>query len=346
MNQQQFIVVRTDAGPQADLSTEAAILAAVGARLERTQARDQAALAEALRNADAVIVGGAYITEPVAAAMERCQVVVRTGVGYDTLDVPALTRHGIIALNLPDIWTEEVANHALALLLALNRRLWPMDRVIREGGWRAGPAASIGPIYGETAGIVGLGRIGSAFARRCRALDMRVLAYDPYVTEPDPATGATLVQSPVELLEQSDYVSIHCLLNDETRHLIDESALQRMRPTAYLINTARGPIVDNEALLRALQEGWIAGAGLDTFEPEPPPADSPLRTLPNVILSPHNAFFSDASVARMRKRVADDIVHVLRGGWPQFALNPELATHPKHAHRSGRPESQTVGSAP
>lgn len=330
-----FVVVRTEAPPTIDCSVEEQILATIGARLDRTTERDEEQLAEALRNADAVIVMGAHITERVAAAMEHCQVVVRWGVGYDTLDVPALTRHGIIALNLPDIWTDEVANQALALLLALNRRLFPQALHIRAGGWRE-PPAYVGPLYGETIGIVGLGRIGSAVARRCQALGMRVIAYDPYVA-PDPAQGVELVPDLSALLAQSDYVSVNSLLNAETYHLIDEEQLRGMRPHAYLINTARGPIVSSSALIRALQEGWIAGAGLDAVEPEPLPQDSPLRTLENVILLPHSGFYSNASAERVKTRIAEDVVHVLTGGWPPYAINAELATHPRHTHRSGLP---------
>ncbi len=338
MAEERFTVVHTRAGPNEDLTVEEAMLGAIGARLVRAgRLADEDALIAAVKDADALIVVGEYISERVAAAMHRCQVVVRTGVGYDTLDIPGLTKHGILAVNLPDIWTDEVANQALALLLAVNRRVVELDKSVRAGGWRGFSQAHIGPITGETVGIVGCGRIGSAFARRCLALGMRVLAYDPYLDAPPAgAPEVQLVDELESMLAESDYVSIHCLLNDETRHLIGEAQLKRMRPQAVLINTARGPVVDEPALIRALQEGWIGGAGLDTFEGEPPAADNPLLQLPNVVLSPHNGFYSDASIARMHRRVSEEIIATLQGGWPDNPLNPELKDHPKHAHRPPR----------
>ena len=330
----RFTVVHTDAGPDDDLSTETAVFDAIGARLIRAGGPGEDVLIEAVRNADALIVVRSYITPRVAAAMQQCQVVTRTGVGFDTLDIPALTENGVIAVNLPDIWTDEVANQALALLLTLNRRVLQYDRLVRDGRWRNFSQPHIGPLTGETMGIVGYGRIGSAFARRCTALGMRVLAYDPYKGEPlDEQTGADLVRDLDALLSQSDYISLHCPLSDETHHMIGEAQLRRMRPHAFLLNTARGSVVDEQALVKALQEGWIAGAGIDAFEQEPPPRDSPLLGFDNVVLSPHNGFYSDASVVRMHRRVAEEIIAVLIGGWPDNPVNPEVAGHAKHAHR-------------
>jgi D-3-phosphoglycerate dehydrogenase len=334
MTTQRFTVVHTDVDADADLSVEEELLATIGAQIERTTAQDEDELAAVLCRADAVVDIVARISAPVAAAMERCQVVVRRGVGFDTLDVPALTRAGVIAVNLPDIWTEEVANHALMLMLAVNRRLPQYDRMVRNGGWRGFQQPSIGPVYGETAGIVGYGRIGAAFARRCISLGMRVLAYDPYKRAPlEPDTGAERVPTLNELLDQSDYVSLHCPLSEETFHMIGAAQLQRMRAHALLINTARGPVVDEEALIAALQSGGIAGAGIDAFEQEPPHRDSPLLQMDNVALTPHSAYYSDASAARAHRRVAEEIVGVLNGGWPANGLNPELKDHPRHAHR-------------
>jgi len=334
MTAYRFTVVHTDAAPNEDLSTETALFDAAGARLVRAGGPPEAALIEAVRDADALIVVRSLLTPRVAEALARCQVVARTGVGYDTLDVPALTAHGVMAVNLPDIWTDEVANQALALLLALNRRLLPLDRGVRAGKWRGFEQPHIGPITGETMGIVGYGRIGSAFARRCSALGMRILAYDPYRGESvDPTTGAAFVPSLDTLLAESDYVSLHCPLSTETRHLIGVEQLRRMRPAAFLINTARGSVVDEQALIAALQAGTIAGAGIDAFEQEPPDPASPLLKLENVVLSPHNAFFSDAAVARMHRRIAEEIIAVLNGGWPDNLLNPEVTSHAKHTHR-------------
>jgi D-3-phosphoglycerate dehydrogenase len=222
--------------------------------------------------------------------------------------------------NIPDYCTEEVANHALALLLAVNRRIVPLDAGIRSGGWR-GTLAPMGALTGETAGIIGYGRIGRAMARRCRALGMRVIAADPYADPPDADDRIVPLD---ELIAQADYISIHCLLNDETRALINEERLRHMKRTAILINTARGPIVDQRALTRALSEGWIAGAGLDVLEFEPPAADEPLLKLPNVVLTPHSAFYSDPAGLRLKQRVAEAVITALRGERPPHILNPDV----------------------
>jgi D-3-phosphoglycerate dehydrogenase len=342
MVEQRFTVVHTNARPGDDYAVEEALLDTVGARLQRaaSPATEELQIA-ALRDADAVIVGGAHITEPVAAAMHRCQLAIRTGVGFDTLDVPALTRHGIIAANLPDIWTEEVANQMWGLLLGVNRRVVELDRVVRGGRWRGFETKHVGPLTGETLGIVGCGRIGSAVARRALAFGLSVLAYDPYLDAPPAEVPAVqLVDELDTLLAECDYISINCPLNDETRHLIGENQLQQMRPHAVLVNTARGPIVDEAALIRALQEGWIGGAGLDVFEQEPPDPQNPLFALDNVVLSPHNGAYSDASRARMHKRIGEEVVVVLRGGWPNNPLNPEVRNHPRHANRDALPAAR------
>ena len=316
----RFVVVHADAPPGADWTIETQILETIGARLVPTRATTEDELIANLRDADALIVISARITRRVVEALTKAPVIVRTGVGYDTIDLAAATEHPVPVCIIPDYCTDEVANHALALLLAVNRRLVPQDAHIRAGGWRI-PLAPMGSLTGETAGIVGYGRIGRAMATRCRALGLRVLAADPYAGPPDADDRIVPLN---ELLATADYVSIHCPLNDETRGLIGEDQLRRMKPTAILVNTARGPIVDQAALTHALQEGWILGAGLDTFEQEPPAPDEPLRTLPNVVLTAHTAFYSDASALRLKQRVAQEIVVFLSGRRPPGLVNPEV----------------------
>lgn len=315
-----FLVVHTDAAPGADWSIETDLLKAIGARFLPTRAASEDELIANTRVADALVVTQARISRRVIASLERARVIVRYGVGYDTVDIPAATEYGIPVCNIPDYCTEEVANHALALLLAVNRRIVQQDAVVRAGGWRT-QLAPMGALTGETAGIIGYGRIGRAMATRCRMLGMTVLAADPYTGPPD-ATDQIVPLD--ELVERADYISIHCLLNDETRHLINAERLRRMKRTAILINTARGPIVDQQALVRALREGWIAGAGLDVQEVEPPPADEPLRTLPNVVLTPHTAYYSDPASVRLKQRVAEEVICVLTGRRPPGLLNPEV----------------------
>ena len=277
------------------------------------------------RDADALVVSSSPVTRGVMSALEGLKVVVRTGVGYDVIDVLAATDLGVIVVNIPDLWVREVANHALALLLAWNRKIITLDRQVHAGTWGGGvPGAHTGSLHGETVGIVGLGNIGSALARRVVAFETKVIACDPYV---DDARFAALGVERVSLdalAERADYVSVHTLLNDETHHLIGESFFRRMKPTAILINTSRGPVVDERALVRALQDRRLAGAALDVWEQEPVAFDNPLLKMDNVIATPHAAYFSSAAVAQVPRRCGEEIARVLTGQRPLNVVNPEI----------------------
>ena len=285
------------------------------------------------RDADGLIVASSPVTRRVMEALEGLKVVMRTGVGYDVIDVEAATELGVVVINVPDIWIREVANHALALLLAWNRRIVTLDREVRAGVWSSRvPGPATGSLHGETVGIVGLGNIGSAFARRVAALETRVIASDPYV---DDARVKALGVERVELMTlaaRADYVSVHALLNAETRGLNGKAFLRRMKPTACLINTSRGPVVDESALGRALKEGWLAGAALDVFEEEPLGAGSPLRDIDNVILTPHAAYFSSPAMARVPRRCGEEVARVLMKERPLNVVNPEVYA-PGHRRR-------------
>jgi D-3-phosphoglycerate dehydrogenase len=258
-------------------------------------------------------------------ALKNLKVVVRTGVGYDVIDVPAATDLGVIVVNIPDLWIREVANHALALLLAWNRKLIALNHEVKSGIWQTRvPGPVTGSLHGETVGIVGLGNIGSAFAKRVAALETHVIACDPYVNDAHFAALGVERVSLDSLAARADYVSVHTLVNAETRHLINEAFLRRMKPTACLINTSRGPVVDEQALVRALQEQWIAGAALDVRESEPPATDSPLTRMDNVILTPHAAYFSSPAVARVPQRCGEEVARALTGQRPLHVVNPEV----------------------
>jgi len=277
------------------------------------------------RDADALVVSSSPVTRGVMSALEGLKVVVRTGVGYDIIDVPAATELGVIVVNIPDIWIREVANHAVALLLALNRKIVTLDGQIHAGVWSSGvPGERTGSIHGETVGIVGLGNIGTAFARRIAAFETTVIAHDPYVEEARfKALGVERV-SLEDLAARSDYVSVHTLLNAETRHLIGEAFFRRMKPTAILINTSRGPVVDERALARALEARQLAGAALDVWEKEPVAADHPLLKMDNVIATPHAAYFSSPAVAQVPRRCGEEIARVLTGQRPLNVVNPDV----------------------
>jgi D-3-phosphoglycerate dehydrogenase len=277
------------------------------------------------RDADAIITSPSPITRSVMSALEGLKVAIRTGVGYDVIDVAAATELGVIVVNVPDIWVREVANHALALLLAWNRKVITLDRQVHAGVWSAGiPGPFTGSLHGETVGIVGLGNIGSAFARRVAALETKVIACDPYVDEARfKALGVERVTLEA-VAERADYVSVHTLLNAETRHLIGEAFFRRTKPTAVLINTSRGPVVDEQALYRALVDRRLAGAALDVWEKEPVAADSPLLRLDTVIATPHAAYFSTAAVAQVPRRCGEEAARVLNGQRPLNVVNPEV----------------------
>ena len=286
---------------------------------------DEDGMIAALRDADAVIVAASPITRAVMSACEGLKVVVRTGVGYDVIDVPAATELGVVAVNVPDIWVREVANHALALLLSFNRKIITLDQQVHAGKWGGGvPGAFTGSLHGETVGIVGLGNIGSAFARRAAAFEMTVIACDPYVSDAHFAKLGVERVSLEQLAERADYVSVHTLLNAETHHLIGEQFFQRMKPTAILINTSRGPVVDEKALAQALAEKRLAGAALDVWEREPVAADNPLLRMDNVIATPHAAYFSSAAVAQVPRRCGEEVARVLTGQRPLNVVNPEV----------------------
>src|SRR5438874_5753132 len=276
------------------------------------------------RDADALVVSSAPVTRGVMSALEGLKVVVRTGVGYDVIDVPAATDLGVIVVNIPDLWIREVANHALALLLTWNRKILTLDRQVRTGVWAGGVPGGAGSLHGETVGIVGLGNIGSAFARRAAALETTLIACDPYVDDRHFATLGVERVSLERLAERSDYVSVHTLLNAETHHLIGEKFFARMKPTALLINTSRGPVVDEQALIRALQEKRLAGAALDVWEDEPIACDNPLLAMDNVVATPHAAYFSTAAVAAIPRRCGEEIARVLKGQRPLNVVNPEV----------------------
>jgi D-3-phosphoglycerate dehydrogenase len=302
-----------------------AVLAKVPARTSvLSYIGDEEALISRTRDADALVTSFSPITRRVMGALEGLKTVVRTGVGYDVIDVPAATELGVIVVNIPDLWVREVANHALALLLAWNRKILTLDQKVRAGTWASGVPGGAGSLHGETVGIVGLGNIGSAFARRVAALETRVIACDPYVGDAHFAALGVERVSLETLAERSDYVSVHTLLNAETRHLIGERFFRRMKPTAFLINTSRGPVVDEQALIRALEDKRLAGAALDVWEQEPVGPDHPLLKMDNVIATPHAAYFSTAAVAQVPRRCGEEIARVLTGQRPLNVVNPEV----------------------
>ena len=321
----QFKIVQTGAPVGAALADEREGLAEfAGDLISYGSLNTPEKLIDACRDADACLVPGQLFTEEVLSKLERCRVLVRYGVGYDTIDVDAASRHNILVVNIPDFCMPEVANHALALLLDCAKKISRLDRWMRTGGWQGGRApflSPMGPIHGETVGLVGFGQIARTFHRRVAALDMKVLAYDPFVSQELAASLNVELVSLEELLRRSDYVSIHVPLMAATKGLINAEKLALMKPSAYLINTSRGPVVDETALIAALQDGQIAGAGLDVFEHEPLSNDSPLLRMENVTVTPHTASYADETFRIMFRRVGEEAALTLRGQMPNTPVN-------------------------
>ena len=306
------------------------ILDDAGVEVVRQPCRTEDQVIEAAGDADAVLVHSFPLTgRRVLEALPRVKAVSRRGVGVDSVDLDAATELGICVCNIPGVNTTEVAEHALALLLSVTRRIPMLSTQISQGAWtdRFDELQSQVPrlmrVAGSVVGIIGLGAIGKAFAARVRGLEpSRIIAYDPYVDRAvADQLGAEMVTLDT-LLAESDYISLHMPVTDETRHMIDRRAFERMKPTAVLINSARGSLVDETALCEALASGRIAGAGIDATETEPIPTGSPLLKLDNLVVTPHFAAFSPVSLRESDRGWAENAVRVLEGRPPLGLANP------------------------
>ncbi len=286
---------------------------------------DRMPLEQALRlceDADGVLCRRLEVRRSMLERFRRCRILVRYGVGTDNVDVEAATDLGVIVGHVPSYCTDEVSTHAIALLAACVRHVAATDRRLRAGGWDVRRGETIHRMAGRTIGLVGLGGIGRTVARKLGGWGLRLLAADPFV-EPRIAAelGVELVDF-VTLCRLSDYVSLHCPLLPETRHLVDERALPAMKPGACLVNTARGPLVDTASLLSALADGRLSAAGLDVFEDEPLPPGSPLRDHERIVLTDHAAWYSEESQVELQRTAAEEIVRVCAGGLPRSLANP------------------------
>jgi D-3-phosphoglycerate dehydrogenase len=264
------------------------------------------------------------ITADVMSRMPRCKIIARYGIGVDTIDVDAATRAGIIVTNNPTYCIEEVAEHTMALLLACARKVPLYDRLVRAGRWEVPPGKPMFRLAGRTLGVVGFGNIGREVAVRAAAFGMRVLFHDPFVPQGRSAIAAEKVSDLQDLLREADFVSVHPLLAPATRGMIGDEAFSHMKPTAFLVNCARGPIVDTPALVRALDAGRIAGCALDTTDPEPLPDPHPLRGRDNVIITPHAAWYSEQAMVGLQAGAPGEVRRVLTGEWPVNVVNPAV----------------------
>jgi D-3-phosphoglycerate dehydrogenase len=310
-----------------DVDIERAIIEEAGFELIAAQCKTEDEVIEAARDAAAVVAQYATLSARVIAELAECRVIARYGTGVDIVDVDAATRHNILVTNVPNEWCEnEVADHAMALLLAVARKIGVYDRATRDGIWQWQSGAPIHRLRGSVLGLLSFGAIARAIAARAAGFGMRITAHDPYLPGEEVAAAGAKPVSFDELVTESDCLLIQAPLTPQTHHLFDEFQLRRMKPTAILINTARGPIVEDRALHRALSEGWLAGAGLDDIDEEPAKvrdwrADNPLFSLDNVVITPHAAYYSEEAIGTVRQFAAEEVVRVLTGQPPLSPVN-------------------------
>ncbi len=314
---------------------EARVLAEVGARLLVARTGSEEELLSLVTQADGILTCFKKVSAAVIRAGEKLQVVGRYGIGVDNIAVDEATRLGIPVTNVPAYCLDEVAEHALALLLACARKVCRYNTAVHEGDWALPTGMPIYRLRGQTLGIIGFGKIGQALAEKARAFGLRILAYDPYINEDAIRQRDAEPCSLDALLERADFVSLHTPLVPETRGLLNADRLRRMKLTAYVINTARGGLIITDDLVQALQAGWIAGAALDVFDPEPLPPEHPLLALPNVIATPHTAFYSEESVLELETQAARNVADILSGRRPASVVNPEVLALPRWAHLRG-----------
>ncbi|MBC7107217.1 MAG: C-terminal binding protein [Methanomassiliicoccales archaeon] len=303
---------------------EVEILKKINAEVSLFQCKTEDDVIEIARDADAILNTYAPISRRVIERLERCRVIARYGIGYDTIDVEAATEKKIVVVNVPTYCIDEVADHTLALILCALRKITVYDRAIRKGSWDWRDARPIHRLKEMTLGLIAVGKIGRALAERVKPIGMRIIAFDPYVPDEKMREIGIEPVSLDTLLREADVISIHTPLTKETRHMIRYEKFKLMKRNAVLVNTSRGGVIKTDDLVKALQEGLIAFAALDVLEDEPPPRDHPLLKFENVILTPHTSFYSEGSLKEVKKTAAEEIVRVLTGRKPLSCVNPDV----------------------
>jgi D-3-phosphoglycerate dehydrogenase / 2-oxoglutarate reductase len=298
------------------------VLSRVGAELLLAEGPTPEAVMQVARDADAVLVTYAKVTADMIAQMTRCRIIARFGIGVDNVDIPAATNASIVVTRVPDYCIDEVSDHTMALLLALARKIPFANSRAHAGRWEMPAVVPIYRLRGSVLGLVGFGRISQLLAPKAKAFGLKVISYDPLVPQETMLRAGVERVDFSELVSVSDHISIHAPLVPETNRLFNADVFCRMKPTAHLINTARGSIVDEEALAQALDRGHLAGAALDVLSQEPP-CGSPLFGRENVILTPHMSFYSAESLIDLQSKAAEEVVRVLNGEMPRNPLNPE-----------------------
>ena len=319
----QYKVLVTDYEYES-FAPENEVLNKLGIELTFAQCRTEEEVIEAAKDADALINQYAPITRKVIENLEKCKVISRYGVGFNTIDIEAATEKGIMVGNVTDYCLDEVSDHALALLLSCARKITLMNNAVKSGNWNFNVAVPIFRLRGRILGLVGYGNIPQTVAKKAQAFGLNVIAFDPFVPEEVAKQNNVELVSLDELCERADFISVHAPLNQHTQGMISHDQFNKMKKEAFIINTARGPVIDEAALIAALQEGKIAGAGLDVLEVEPIEATNPLLKMDNVILNPHSAFYSVEAETELKRKTAGNVADVLSGYYPTYLVNKEV----------------------
>lgn len=316
----KFKVVLTD-NIFPDLDLEKKMLSEAGAEL--VEVKDPAHLAESVKDADAVINTYAKLDAPLIESMQASKLIIRNGIGVDTIDVEAASKKGIMVANIPFYCLDEVATHAAALLLNCNRKITFLNNMVKKGQWNVKLAIPVYSLEDKVLGLMGFGRIAQLLAKKMQAFGMKVIACDPYIPESLAEEKEARLVDFETLLKEADYISVHCPLLSQTKGLFNYEAFKKMKKTAYIINTARGAVINEKELAKALEEGEIAGAGLDVLETDGVEADNPLLAMDNVIITPHAGWYSEESIIRRRIQTVESVIKVLQGGQPDSLINKD-----------------------
>ena len=307
---------------------ERQVLAEIGAELIVAESGTEEEFIELAPQVDGILTCWLNVTTAVVEAAEQCKVIGRCGIGLDNIDVETATALGMVVTNVPAYCIDEVSDHTMALLLSCARKISLLDRTIKNGDWTRDVGPPMRRIRGQKLGIIGFGKIGKAIVPKAKAFGLEVLIYSPRATQEIAAEhGVTLVDLP-ELIAASDFITIHAPLNPETEGLLNAEAFRRMKPTAHVLNTSRGGIIDTEALYNALTTGEIEGAGLDVLAEEPPQSNEPLLALDSAVLTPHAAFTSEESTYDLEVTAAAEVARVLTDQMPESVVNPEVLSSP------------------
>lgn len=295
-----------------------------GGEFQLSKGKSEDEIIEVAKDADAIVSVYAEVTRKVIEGAKNCKIIVRSGIGFNNIDLAAASERGIYVANVPDYCFDEVSDHTFALVLALERKVLIFDKKVKNSEWNHEGATPIFGLRGQTYGLLGFGNIPRTLAAKLLPFGFNIIAYDPYADKKLADDLHVRLVDLDTLFKESDVMSVHAPLTDETTHVVNERTLKMMKPTAYVINTARGPLIDEGALYKALKEKWIAGAGIDVMEQEPPTKENPLLSLDNIIITPHAAFYSEQSSITLRRKSFQEAIRGALGEKPKNWVNRKM----------------------